>query len=211
MTDWQPFFNGLPQIPVTDLHIRGGILYASTFGRGIWKSETHGICPRSLSFTGYVNGIKFYEAQLIDAANILRGGTGTEFYLRAQTSVTLTVGFRADGSTGEKFRAWISDCGSGGIQPLQANEINDWITNRAENRIHLSEDSNNVKININMPFDGRASILLIDKEEKLKEVLLNNQLLKEGSSSVILEEKIDWSNRLLVLMIDGQLAGIIKQ
>ena len=80
MPDWEPFYNGMPQIPVTELHIRAGVLYASTFGRGIWKSETHGICPRSLSFTGMISGVKFYEAQLIDASNTLRGGLGTEFY-----------------------------------------------------------------------------------------------------------------------------------
>jgi hypothetical protein len=211
MPDWQPFYNGMPQIPVTDLHIRNGILYASTFGRGIWKSETHGICPRSLSFTGYVNGVKFYEAQLIDAANTLRGGTGTEFYLRAQTSVTLTVGFRADGSTGEKFRAWIGDCGSGGIQPLRAGEITEWLSNHANDNLNISEDSNNTTISIKMPFDGKASLLLLDKDDILKQVLLNNQLLNTGNATLKLEEKIDWANQILVLMVDGQLYGVIKK
>ncbi|MFM9910892.1 MAG: WD40/YVTN/BNR-like repeat-containing protein [Chitinophagaceae bacterium] len=211
MPDWQPFYNGMPQIPVTDMHIRNGIIYASTFGRGIWKSETHGACPRSLSFTGYVNGVKFYEAVLIDAANTLRGGTGTEFYLRAQTSVTLTVGFRADGSTGEKFRAWIGDCGSGGIQPLRAGESNEWLSNHVNNELNISEDSSKTIISYKMPFDGKASLLLLDKEEKLKEVLLNNQLLNAGNTTMKLEEKIDWPNRLLALIIDGKIAGIIKK
>ena len=211
MPDWQPFFNGLPQIPVTDLHIRAGVLYASTFGRGIWKSEIHGPCPRSLSFTGFVNGIKFYEAVLIDAANTLSGGTGTEFYLRAQTSVTLTAGFRADGSTGERFRAWIGDCGSGGIGPLSPGETNEWLTNHANTNITLSEDSTKTSISIKMPFDGKSSLILLDKDEKLKQVLLNNQLLKEGISSIILDEKINWSEYTLALLIDGQLAGIIKK
>ncbi len=211
MPDWQPFFNGLPQIPVTDLHIRAGVLYASTFGRGIWKSETHGPCPRSLSFTGFVNGIKFYEAVLIDAANTLSGGTGTEFYLRAQTSVTLTVGFRADGSTGERFRAWIGDCGSGGFQPLRTGEANEWLSNHANTNITISEDSTKTSMSIKMPFDGKASLILLDKDEKLKKVLLNNQSLKEGSSSIILDEKINWSEHTLALLIDGRLAGIIKK
>lgn len=211
MSDWQPFYNGMPQIPITELHIRNGILYASTFGRGIWKSETHGACPRSLSFTGMINGVKFYEAVLIDAANTLRGGTGTEFYLRAQTSVTLTAGFRADGSTGEKFRAWIGDCGSGGIQPLYAGETTEWLSNHVNNNLNLSEDSSNTTISIKMPFDGKASLLLLDKEEKLNQVLLNNQLLNTGNTNIKLEERIDWANRILVLMIDGQLAGVIKK
>jgi ligand-binding sensor domain-containing protein len=44
-TSWMPFFNGLPKVPVTDLQITNSYIYASTFGRGIWGSSTHGNCP----------------------------------------------------------------------------------------------------------------------------------------------------------------------
>lgn len=211
MPDWQPFYNGMPQIPVTDLHIRSGILYASTFGRGIWKSETHGACPPSLSLTGSVNGIKFYEAILIDAANTLQGGTGTEFYLRGQSRVTLLPGFRANGSTGEKFRAWIGDCGSGGIPSFSEGETNGWLNRNANNILNVMEDSGKTTVTIKMPFGARASLLLLDKDEKVREVLLNNQPLNEGTISVHPEKKIDWLNRVLVLVVDGQVAGVIKR
>ncbi len=39
--NWQPFSNGLPNCPITDLSIDEceGNIYASSFGRGMWKSD----------------------------------------------------------------------------------------------------------------------------------------------------------------------------
>ena len=39
MPDWQPFYDGLPNVVVTDLEIAHSRLYAATYGRGVWRSD----------------------------------------------------------------------------------------------------------------------------------------------------------------------------
>lgn len=211
MPDWQPFYNGMPALPVTELHIRNGVLYASTFGRGIWKSDVHGDCPRLLSFTGTINGIRFYEAQQIEATNTLRGGLGTEFYLRAQISVTLSAGFRADGSTGEKFRAWTGNCGSGGLPNSLTADVAAWTRSNAANQLSLTEDSGRTVMYVEMPFDGTASIVAIDNSGELKEVLFNNEPVRTGKVTIQFNDRIDWTNRCLALLIDGKVRGYVSR
>ena len=211
MNDWQPFYNFLPQVPVTELHIRNGNIYASTFGRGIWVSDTRGPCPANINFTSPVSGIKFYEAITFTASSTLRGGAGNQLFLRAQSNIVLSPGFRADGSTGEKFRAWIGSCGSGGIPQFHDGEITEWINTHSNDQLTLSNTNDSSMISINMPFDGKARLFLLDKEQQIKEVLLADKSLQSGKSSLHIDDKIDWANRTLVLMIDGKMAGVIKQ
>jgi hypothetical protein len=68
-----------------------------------------------------------------------------------------------------------------------------------------------IAIDIEMPFDGKASIVLLDKEDNIKEVLLNQKILPEGKTRLKLNEIIDWNKRTMVLITDGQIAGVLKQ
>jgi hypothetical protein len=47
MTGWELFSEGLPNVEVTDLEIdyNNQMLYASTYGRGVWKTELNGSIP----------------------------------------------------------------------------------------------------------------------------------------------------------------------
>ena len=210
--DWQPFYNYLPKAPITELHIRNGTIYASTFGRGIWRSDTHGGCPASLSLAGNGTGIKFYEAVIINTTTTLTGGVGTEMQLRAQDYVSLNVGFTANASTGEKFRAWIGNCNSGGIPVLRSNDVTAWETGRNDNKLSMTEQDGNTSITVEMPFDGKASLILLDKDDiQLKEILLKSKMLMKGSNTLHLDGQIDLSKRIAVLLVDGQIAGIANK
>jgi hypothetical protein len=215
-TDWQPFYNSMPRVPVTQMHIRTGTIYASTFGRGIWKSDTHGGCPASLSLAGNISGIRFYEALDITSTNTLTSGLGTEIQLRAQNSVTLDVGFKADASTGAKFRAWIANCNSGGIPVFRNGEINTWLQSQrtadANKDITATNTEDGMVINVEMPFDGKAGIVLLNEKDEVKEVLLQGKMLLKGKSQIKLNnDQIDWTKRTIVLMADGQILGVIRK
>ncbi|MBL0067698.1 MAG: hypothetical protein IPP39_04140 [Chitinophagaceae bacterium] len=210
MPDWQPFYNFLPRVPVTELHIRNGTIYASTFGRGIWKSDTHGDCPASLNFPGNLQSVRFYEAVIITSSGTLTAGAGTQIFLRAENYVSLTEGFLANASTGESFRAWIGNCASGGIPTMRNSEINAWQAGRTNsNSLSKKEEDNKIIYSVNMPFDGKASLLLLDGDAKPKEVFLLNKMLKKGMNEVTLPKSESQAGRL-VLFIDGQLKGVVE-
>ncbi len=46
---WSPAINGLPLVRVTELEIRNQTLYASTYGRGLWKSDLNFTCDGSVA------------------------------------------------------------------------------------------------------------------------------------------------------------------
>jgi len=115
-TNWEPFYNGLPNVPVTELALNetSGILHAATFGRGIWKSTTRDPCPATSLITHDVEGRYFRSASLsITMTGKLTGGEGTSVWLRSGNYVDLKPGFQADGDPGNKFLAYVGNCGDG--------------------------------------------------------------------------------------------------
>ena len=206
--DWQPFYNYMPRVPVTQLHISNGKIYASTFGRGIWKSDTHGDCQANLSVVGNISGVLFYEANIITANAVLDGGEGTDLQLRASNYITLNVGFEADASTGAKFRAWIGPCNSGGIFTYLVPEVNQWVSENKTNYLLLDIEKDKATFKVDMPIDAKASLAAFDEKGQLKEVFLNNVMLKKGLNNISIDGTTDWAKRKIVLLVDGQVAGI---
>ncbi len=115
-TDWTPFYNGLPQVPITDLIINAtaGTIKAVTYGRGVWQSLVHSPCIPSLILSGSIAGNQFFEASGdISSTSVLTGGEGTKIGMKATNFVLLNVGFTA--STQQEFKAYIGACGNGGV------------------------------------------------------------------------------------------------
>lgn len=50
MSDWIYYSNFMPNVPVRDILVSNGYLYAGTYGRGMWRSPVHS-CPTSLTLT----------------------------------------------------------------------------------------------------------------------------------------------------------------
>ncbi|MEI7897409.1 MAG: 3-coathanger stack domain-containing protein [bacterium] len=118
LSDWLPFRNGLPTVPVMDIEINStnNLIFAGTFGRGLWVSATYTSCPLTNILTqgndpGNPNytGYQFYEVSgTIYSSRIITGGLGTDVTYKAGSSITLTTGFNA--RKDNLFKAVIGSC-----------------------------------------------------------------------------------------------------
>lgn len=102
MPAWDLFSDGLPNVEVTDLEIdyTNQMLYASTYGRGVWKTELNGAVPVCLYPVHVkIRNVSTYEA-IADWEMNTVGYTGFEYSfstLAAPPSVgTFTTGFFAN-------------------------------------------------------------------------------------------------------------------
>jgi photosystem II stability/assembly factor-like uncharacterized protein len=119
-TDWQPFYNGMPRVPVSDIVLTDfGNVYVSTFGRGVWFSDMYSACTPVISVSGTLNGPNYYEAsQYASVTSTTNGGNGTQIFVKAGDSVVMRPGFEV--KTGSYYKAYIGPCG-GGIPALRMN------------------------------------------------------------------------------------------
>jgi photosystem II stability/assembly factor-like uncharacterized protein len=140
MGNWVPYGNYLPNSPVTDLKIFYGAtryLYASTFGRGIWRTTTYTGCQATYNITWTLEGYKYYEvSDVITSTSTLSGGNGTEAYFKAGNYVQMNPGFQANASSGF-FKAYIGPCGSGGIP---ANRVATEILNISDAKKYFAQE-----------------------------------------------------------------------
>lgn len=118
MSNWTPFYNGLPRVPVSDLDFKTivGIgtryLYAATYGRGIWYTEVYNDCSNNVNISAALTGANFFQAaQTITSSSSIQGGAGTEVVMRSGNNVTLTEGFSV--KAGSLFNGFIGPCNSG--------------------------------------------------------------------------------------------------
>jgi hypothetical protein len=132
MSDWIPFYNGLPRIAITDLWPNAnGLLYASTFGRGIWTSPRRSTCSDFVTASGDKDGPWYYEANRAVTATITSSGSqGSEIFLQGGDSILLKPGFHV--KAGSYLLGYIAPCKTGGIPVAGKNGATYFIP-------HLSE------------------------------------------------------------------------
>jgi hypothetical protein len=109
--EWIPFSNHLPRVPVSGLTIQQGqgLVIASTFGRGVWKSPLYTSCPVSRSVSGALRGEQTYHASAsISATATIIGGVGTDILFQASNYIRLDPGFIA--IAGNRFMGVLDDC-----------------------------------------------------------------------------------------------------
>jgi photosystem II stability/assembly factor-like uncharacterized protein len=112
MSDWVPFWNQMPIVPVSDLVLYStyGFIRASTFGRGVWQSDVYSNCLSSISVTSNVSGNRYFEASnSINASSIIFGAANTRVSMKAGDHIELKQGFSV--GAGNKFRAYLRPCG----------------------------------------------------------------------------------------------------
>lgn len=102
LSDWIYFSNYLPKTIVSDLVISGSYIYAGTFGRGLWRSNTYSTCPLNLVLTPENDGNPFstglqihHASNSITSTRFLNGGLGTEVFYNAANYVDMKPGFWA--------------------------------------------------------------------------------------------------------------------
>jgi photosystem II stability/assembly factor-like uncharacterized protein len=114
MNDWAPFYNGLPQLPVTDLFINenAATIKAATFGRGVWKSDLYASCAPFLNLAGVTNGVNFYQADgIINSTQVIEGSYGNDIKYRSPSQIVFLPGFNA--KAGSSLQTVIGSCGQG--------------------------------------------------------------------------------------------------
>ena len=196
-TDWVPFFNGLPKIPVTDLKIHSGRLFASTFGRGIWKTDLATACPSAINISLNQSGRIFYEAGTINSTAELVDGAGTEIYMKAQTQTVLSPGFRANARTGEEFRSWVGNCGAGGV-PLRT------VLNELENLAPISCEASILKLDL-----ANGSLLTFIALDASGEITGESYEAKVQASEKVYQLPAGINHPRLLIIVDGKKAGIL--
>jgi photosystem II stability/assembly factor-like uncharacterized protein len=126
---WEPFSNGLPPVPVTEIELWPVVnplnpplhsptnpeIWISTFGRGIWFTQQYdsGNCPATITLTGYATGNTYNVATNFITSNqiIDQPGANIIYNIDPNGQIKLTTGFRASTNNGSKFKALSSGCG----------------------------------------------------------------------------------------------------
>jgi photosystem II stability/assembly factor-like uncharacterized protein len=179
MTDWVPFYNNLPYVPVTELIITESEnrIRASTFGRGIWSSDLYSTCVADLNITGTLEGQEFHEASnnIVSTASLLTS-EGSKVQMRGGNEILLQPGFTAREMT--QFRAAIGPCGSGGVAGFRFTTV-DSFTMMPANKylmpaigrkilLHIASYNNaEATIKLTIKQQGEVQLILTDKEGKI--------------------------------------------
>lgn len=162
---WVPFYNGLPKVPVTRLCINtaAGTLTASTYGRGLWRSDLNNPCGATLVLSGFEWGNHFYEvSDNITTTQWIQGGEGTQVYYKANNYVRMNPGFEV--KAGSNMKAFIGNCGTGipafmqlssvygitDIKQLIKSPLDQSDTPVTGNTISSSEENGTRAVNINL-------------------------------------------------------------
>jgi len=112
---WLFFSNGLPRTVVNQLVLNqtAGIIYAATFGRGIFYTTTYSPCQTSQTINSTISGEKVFEVSGSITSNaIIGGGDQTKVFFKSNNEIKLTEGFMALDNITE-FKATLGPCGSG--------------------------------------------------------------------------------------------------
>ncbi len=118
VSHWEPFYNGLPPVPVTEMELYnylGGSpqnIMISTFGRGLWKTSAYqAFCPNSVTIAGDVEGLYYKDAtQIISSTQEITPSSGTIVKYNAGDEIRLIPGFHAKGPG--IFKTYLTGCGA---------------------------------------------------------------------------------------------------
>ena len=98
--DWVPFYHNLPNAQISDLEIEDETneIFASTYGRGVWKSPLYGkSCTDNVSMSHDLEGFKYYTANTIEASSLVK--SLSDVNLVAAEAVELAPGFETSGES----------------------------------------------------------------------------------------------------------------
>jgi hypothetical protein len=202
MTDWVPFYNFLPRVPVTSLILNepAGVIKAVTFGHGVWQSPVYSACPSSLTLSGSNSGYKVYETgTLLTSSADVFGGDNTEVYYKSGNTINLIPGFiaRAGNSV---FKAYIGPCGNGIPSPDQVGtgegregtlQNREWTTNYPWGAIVNTPipGSGANTLSIKVPERGDYKIMAADEDGNLLEGFEISKSLDAGMHEIQLPAK----------------------
>jgi hypothetical protein len=192
--DWTPFYTGMPVAIVTDLWVNeNGLVYASTFGHGVWIATRWAACEANISVSGILDSDRFYESSASTTLTATsQSGNNTTILAKSNGFVDLKDGFEM--KNGTEFKAYIGPCNTGGIPTglrsssatIVEYDVKDQAQYRKQNTVyyHLASDG----IEVNMPEDGVLDIIVQNAEtQKLTQVLQQHKLSK-GMYKIVIGE-----------------------
>ncbi|HJS56061.1 MAG TPA: hypothetical protein VJ765_16030 [Chitinophagaceae bacterium] len=202
MSDWTPFYNDFPRVPVSELAFIDifnpldppnplRYIYASTFGRGIWRSEIFSSCTNSLSIAENLQGQQFFQAANdITSTSLVDAGAGTNVSFQSGNNITLTPGFEAIGGT--VFHSYIRGCNTGPL-PLDRAAMLDEQNKKMINSdgqtfgkivgVPVSDENANVKLKINT--EASYTLQLMDENGRVISQFIVDKLLNGASEEMI--------------------------
>jgi hypothetical protein len=126
LVNWIMYTNGLPTTRVYDLEINNALtpdrIYAGTFGRGVFYTNTYTGCVANINLSGSITGLNYAEAaQQITSSQIIDGGAGTSVRYNAGDAVVLVPGYHI--KTGSAQRVYIQGCTDEANPPLPLRRI----------------------------------------------------------------------------------------
>lgn len=204
--DWKPFYNGIPRVPVTDLILTSNnYIFASTFGRGVWRSEQYSDCPTTLDISGTQNGQKFFEASgTVNTTGKSTAGLGTQVFYRAGDKVDLKDGFRA--SNESEVKVYNGPCSSG-IPSLfrKNNEENTTLANYRKAALPMENSmefpyahignwtrkGNTIQFKIDILQEGETSLILSNREGTNIRTLWNSTTIGKNKPILSIPELND--------------------
>jgi hypothetical protein len=98
LPNFVPFRNGMPAVIVTDLDINPGqgLLYATTYGRGLWSTSLAGSCPANENtnlFASLPGTSSIQASNSVVSSQVFNSGFGQSLELQAGSFVQLNPGF----------------------------------------------------------------------------------------------------------------------
>lgn len=194
-TDWRPFYTGMPKAIVTDLWVNeNGLLYASTFGRGIWIASRYSTCSPAITVTGILDGPHYYEASTsatVTASS--QSGAGTDIFVKSNGYIDLLEGFEM--KDGTFFKAYLGPCGTGGIPnnnrqnryaPSESGDALNIIEYNSRRQVAARKQPNAYylplpdAVEINLPQAGMVKVEALDLETGQVKTLFKTTKLATG-------------------------------
>jgi hypothetical protein len=220
-TSWEPYYNGLPNVPVSELAINQGTndqLLASTFGRGIWKTTLWDDCGASETVSGTIGG-KFFKTagSTMTVTATVQGGEGTDVYLRSNGNIRFLPGFECDGTLQNDLFATLGPCEQGLPPDYMENqlvypaELMDYeITfTREEGTIEVSPpNETNKDVILRMFQDGNARIILADFQGKYIQDIIDFPAKKGTYDYPINTTRLASGLYYLYLVVDGEVVHL---
>jgi len=198
MNDWTPFYNGLPRVAISGLQFLtvGNVqdpinpfryLYASTFGRGIWRSEIFGNCSPTLSLTQTLGGQQFYQvSRTLTSSSRVTGGAGTTVNFQSGYEINLTTGFES--SPNILFHGYLRGCNTGPLPGERTAIFKDSLQKIKQSLPGLVEavvsQNNGVSITLKLNQAGSYSLHLFTQNRELVKTLLPETSYQPGRNTL---------------------------
>ncbi len=174
MTDWVPFYNGMPKVAVTEMSVNAnGLIYASTFGRGAWLGTRRSICNSLITVSGVHDGSWYYEAS--NGANVTLTSPASEenqIFIHSGDTVVLKPGFEV--KAGAFFKGYIAPCSNGGLPTAKSSGQN----NSGFDVPHIKE----IKPKVKLPVQSLDYFQVVEGN-------IEFNITKKGSLKMMLKQK----------------------